>query len=210
MKNKISYLIATAAVAGLAQVASAVPSSPGLYLIDTATGDTQYEAIVGGSAAFIGSLGDYSVNINVSGYTVAGGSSPVLDLNIGEAFAGIGASTLQVFYSDGTFGPTTGGGYILATTGPDVVIGHSSVSTSAYEAASAFGETTSLGTTADPGSLTGSLTGNSYYLTLADTITGTVFSVDTSLTSVPDGGTTAMLLGAGLSGLALLKRKLVA
>jgi hypothetical protein len=31
-----------------------------------------------------------------------------------------------------------------------------------------------------------------------------------NIPSVPDGGTTAMLLGAGLSGLALLKRKLVA
>jgi hypothetical protein len=33
--------------------------------------------------------------------------------------------------------------------------------------------------------------------------------MDTSL-KVPDGGTTAMLLGASLSGLALLRRKLAA
>jgi hypothetical protein len=52
-----------------------------------------------------------------------------------------------------------------------------------------------------------------YSLTLEDTISGrdvNISSLDTSLSTVPDGGTTAMLLGAGLSGLALLKRKLVA
>jgi VPDSG-CTERM motif len=36
------------------------------------------------------------------------------------------------------------------------------------------------------------------------------FTFSSGNTAVPDGGTTAMLLGAGLSGLALLKRKLVA
>ena len=42
-------------------------------------------------------------------------------------------------------------------------------------------------------------------------VTGNSFTWNsTSGTNVPDGGTTAMLLGAGLSGLALLKRKLVA
>ena len=40
--------------------------------------------------------------------------------------------------------------------------------------------------------------------------TPAVFSFSAAAGSVPDGGTTAMLLGAALSGLALLKRKLVA
>jgi len=48
-----------------------------------------------------------------------------------------------------------------------------------------------------------------YSLTIVDLIGGNVTSMDTSL-KVPDGGTTAMLLGASLSGLALLRRKLAA
>ena len=45
---------------------------------------------------------------------------------------------------------------------------------------------------------------------LADSAQSTSFSGTIATVTVPDGGTTAMLLGAGLSGLALLKRKLVA
>lgn len=37
---------------------------------------------------------------------------------------------------------------------------------------------------------------------------GVTYSLDGSLTAVPDGGTTLMLLGSALSGLALLKKKL--
>jgi hypothetical protein len=44
--------------------------------------------------------------------------------------------------------------------------------------------------------------------TIASTSESTTFSG--TIATVPDGGTTAMLLGAGLSGLALLKRKMVA
>ena len=37
---------------------------------------------------------------------------------------------------------------------------------------------------------------------------GSSYSLDGSLSSVPDGGMTLMLLGSALSGLALLKKKL--
>ena len=46
--------------------------------------------------------------------------------------------------------------------------------------------------------------------TAGDNASFTWNSTSGSTATVPDGGTTAMLLGAGLSGLALLKRKLVA
>jgi VPDSG-CTERM motif len=51
--------------------------------------------------------------------------------------------------------------------------------------------------------------GTSGTFTITDTGSGGTFSFGEN-TTVPDGGTTVMLLGAGLSGLALLRKKLTA
>lgn len=208
MKNTTTILSVALAVAGFAQVASAVPSSAGLYLIDTTTGDTAFQAAVGGIATFVGTVGDYSVNISATGTTIAGGSYPSLDLDVANATAGLGATTLQVFYSDGAFGPTAGV-YQLATTGPAV----GTVSTSAYMGSTFFSTTTSLGGSLDtyPFTInaTGTISASSYYLTIKDVITGTEVSVDSHF-SVPDGGATMMLLGIALSGVGLLRKKLAA
>jgi hypothetical protein len=45
-------------------------------------------------------------------------------------------------------------------------------------------------------------------LTINGGASGGSYSLDGSLTTVPDGGTTAMLLGAALSVLGLIRRKL--
>ena len=50
---------------------------------------------------------------------------------------------------------------------------------------------------------------NGIWVATFNTLSGT-FSFSASAGSVPDGGTTVMLLGAGLSGLALLRKKLAA
>jgi hypothetical protein len=46
------------------------------------------------------------------------------------------------------------------------------------------------------------------YISIAGQTAVGSYSLDASLNTTPDGGTTVMLLGAALSGLALLRRKL--
>ena len=213
MKNKTTILGAVLAVAGFAQVASATPTLPtaaGLYLVDTATGDTAFAAAVGGIANFTGTLGDYSVNISSTGTTIAGGGAPSLDLDVANAHAGAGATTLQVYYSDGAFGPTAGN-FTLSTTGPTT---GGPITSSAYIGSTFFSTTTTLASSVDtyPFTVNGtaSINSSSYYLTLEDLITGSEVSVDTHFVGVPDGGATLMLLGMALSGVGLLRKKLAA
>jgi hypothetical protein len=215
--KKTNLLITTLALAGFSQIASAVPTFPtvpGLYLYDEATGTGVAVASVGGIANFDGVVGDYDVNISAvsaTGITLAGGSAPALDLDVAEAEAGPGATVLDVYYSDGAFGPTHGAGYMLSTTGP--AFGGPIVS-SAYLGTSVFSQTTSLGGSTDVYPFTVNATGTfscpSYYLTLEDSITGSETSVDSQFTTVPDGGATVMLLGIALSGVGLLRKKLSA
>jgi hypothetical protein len=188
---KIKLLITALAVAGFAQVAPAPPSFPtfsGLYLYDEATGIGASVADVGGVAAFIGSVGDYSVNISATGVTLSGGSFPSLDLDVALAAAGPGATKLDIFYSDGTFGPTTGT-YTLLTLGPN---NGGPVVSSAYMGTNFFDQTVPLGGSTDAFPLTinstGSINSSSYYLTLADVITGSEAGVDSffTVTSVPE------------------------
>jgi hypothetical protein len=188
---KTKLLITALAVAGFAQVAPAPPSFPnfsGLYLYDEATGTGASVADVGGFANFVGAVGDYSVNITASGITLSGGSFPSLDLDVAMALAGPGATKLDIYYSDGTFGPTTGI-YTLLTTGPQA---GGSVVSSAYMGTNFFGQTVPLGGSLDAApfviNATGSINSSSYYLTLGDVITGSEVGVDGffSVTSVPE------------------------
>jgi len=211
MKMKTTVLGAVLSVAGLAQIASAVPSSAGLYLIDTTTGQTAFAADnASGIANFVGTVGDYSVNISATGTTISGGTHPSLDLDVANATAGSGATTLKVYYSDGAFGPTTAG-YTLATTGP---ASGGPITTSAFMGTTFFDTTTLLASSVDvyPATVNGTGTINSgvntYYLTLEDLITGTEVSVDSHFSTVPDGGATMMLMGMALSGVGLLRKKL--
>ena len=211
MKNKIALLSAVLAVAGFAQVARATPTSAGLYLIDTATGQTAFAADnASGIANFVGTVGDYSVNISATGTTISGGVAPSLDLDVANAHAGAGATTLQVFYSDGAFGPTTAG-YSLVTTGP---ASGGPITSSAYLGSTFFSQTTTLASSVDVYPFivngTGLINASSYYLTLEDVISGSEVSVDSHFITVPDGGATMMLLGIALSGVGLLRKKLAA
>lgn len=203
-----------AGIAGMAQMASAIsfPTTAGLYLYDTASDTGISVSIADGYATFNGTVGGSSVVISATGLTEAGGANPILDLNIAKAIVGAG-STLEIFYSDGVFGPSAGG-FTLGTAGPGLATGTAIATTSAYFGSTAFGQTTLLGTEIDPGFISGSIEGNNYYLTIATFISGgdsggSVTSMD-SLLTVPDGGTTVMLLGAALSGLCLMRKKLLA
>jgi hypothetical protein len=186
--NKANLLITTLALAGFSQIASAItfPSTPGLFLYDVATGDSQFAPTVGSIAAFDGTVGDYSVDVSATGITVAGGSAPIVDLDVAEAAAGPGATVLEVFYSAGAFGPTHGAFYTLETTGP---ASGGPIVSSAYLGTSVFSQSTDLGGSTDVYPATVNATGTfscpSYYLTLEDAITGTETSVDSASPSFP-------------------------
>jgi len=200
-------------IAATAQVASAAPTAAGLYLIDTATGATAFAAAnyYSGIATFDGTLGDYSVDISTTGITLARGEDPSLELDVSAAFAGAGATSLQVFYSDGVFAPTIGQ-YQLASTGPR---SGGPVTSSAYVGSAFFATTTTLASSVDvsPSVVNGSGTlndANNYYLTLEDLITGTETGVTSTFTvTAPEPSALALLLMA-LPGAALLRKKLSA
>jgi len=212
MKNKISLLIAALAVAGFAQVASATafPTTAGLFIVDNATATTAYVPISGGLAGYSGSIGNWSVVIT-TGATISGGKNPALDLDVAATRVGTGATTLSIYYSDIGFGSSLGS-YVLSTYlgtgGPVTTSAYLSTANTPFVGAL-------LGGSADvAGALVINSTGpisaqNPYALTILEIISGSVTSMDTKL-SVPDGGTTVMLLGIALSGIGLLRKKLTA
>jgi hypothetical protein len=213
MKNKIIPIVAAVAVAGLAQVASAItfPTTAGLFIVDDATSFTQYVPITGGTASFNGAF-DANWNVVITtGITVNGGGNPSIDLDVSTVKVGTTGTTLSIYYSDVGFGPSFGKGYTLSTF---LALG-GPVSTSAFLGTAAFGQTTSLGGSVDTaGAFVLNAIGNistasTYALTIRDVISGSLTSMDTTL-KVPDGGTTVMLLGMALSGIGLLKKKLAA
>lgn len=189
MKTTQRFLIIALAI-GLTQVASAdptFPAGPGLFLYDEATGISAFAPIVGGSASYTGPVGDYTMVISATGITVAGGSYPALNLDVDAAVAGSGATKLDVYYSDGTFGPTVNASYTLTTTGP---LSGGPVFTSAGKSSTVFGDSQNLGGSVDvpPSTLNaaGVYSDNGYFITLEDSITGSAAGLDTYFVTVPE------------------------
>jgi len=214
MKNyKLSLAATAVAVVGFAQVAPAItfPTTPGLFLVDVATGDTAFvAAAANGFAAYANTLGDYSINISATGDTAGSAMNPSMDLDVAVATAGAGATSLLVYYSNGAFGPTSGA-YTLSTTGPAA----GTVVTSAYLGSTAFSQTTSLGGSLDVFPLTlnasGGISANSYYVTMEDAITGSETSVDSTFSAVPESTTLVaaalMLLPLGIGAVRSLRKE---
>lgn len=209
--NNAGLLITTLALAGFTQIAGAVtfPTSAGLFLYDATTGETKSGTSLGGGAyLFAGSIGGYTLTVSV-GQTVTGGTFPSLDLDVAAAQTTTG-DTLEIFYSDGSFGPTKGT-YALSTTGPAF---GGPVSTSAYLGTTYFDQSTLLGGSTDNSPYTlnaaGNIDASSYYLTIEDVITGNVVSVDSKLSTVPEPSTLVaallMLLPLGMSASRCLRR----
>ena len=183
----IILLFAVLAVAGLAEVArgqSSFPSVPGLYLYDEATGQSNSVPLVGGIADFLGMVGDYAVD--VAGQTITAGGAPFLDLVILYANPNAGATRFDVYFSDGTFGPSIGN-YTLETTGPSA---GGPVVSSVGLSGTVFGNSQNLGGSTDAYPFVinalGPISSSSYYLTIQDLIGGSVTSPDSSLTVVPE------------------------
>jgi len=199
MNIKFLGLAGGISLAALSTV-QAVPSQFGLYL-DAGGGNTSFVGITGGSSVFDQSLGGWNLIVTV-GTTLSGGSNPAMDLQV-YANGTQASGDLKIYYSDGNFGPSSGT-YILNSTvfsSPGVAIsaGYSTTDTP-------FGNYSNLGGYSIPpnGQISGNLTAQGpYSMTIYnDLAPGQTISLDTSL-SVPDGGSTAILLGIALSCMGL-------
>ena len=161
---------------------------------------------------------------------IGSATAPAMDLNIQATSLGTSGHNLHVSWSDDAFGPLNASltaamtGHVVTGTGAGVTY-----QTYYHTGAGVLTTPTPPGTSVPPWTLltdsgtlsppaymssqTGALNQSSFglaeYVTLVSS-PGGIYSLDASIggTGVPDGGTTVMLLGAALSGLACLRRKM--
>jgi len=216
--------ILAAGLLGFCAAAHAVPSGPGLYLVDNTAGASVFVGLSGGSASFTGTVGTWTVALT-TGTTLQGGVNPVLDLDIGAAVAGWKSTgSLQIIYSDIGFGPTSGTAS-LSMKG-NSLFGNVSASAGFSTANTAFANESNLTGGVGPlsgflfkGSSTGALNsaGSEYSAAIMATISGGATYLDqirlsvnsVSITrdpSVPDSGMSLVLLVLGLAALGVFAR----
>ena len=207
---------------GITAASQAVPSGPGLYLVDNTGGASVFVALSGGSASFTGNVGTWTVALT-TGTTLQGGVDPVLDLNIGAAVAGWNSKgSLQIVYSDVNFGPSSGTA-ILSEKG-NSLFGSVMATAGSSTANTAFANESNLTGGVGPlsgflfkGSSKGALNsgGSEYALAIMATISGGATYLDDiklsvnsdSITRVvPDSGMSLVLLGLGLTALGVFAR----
>lgn len=204
------------AIAGLTQLAHALPSirifdgTTTITITDNGAGDS---SPVAGRVLWDGTIGNWTLNTHVgTGYPVLGSlTNPVLDLSFNAVSNGAGG-TLTIMFSVDGFGPTSGS----ATAAIGGTAGGSVVYRTAGGNNNTLFSTSNILTTQGPftGAFSGSVTGGSinnagpYSLTQQIQIThaGAGISTGNSLLTVPDSGTSVLLLGAGLMGLAFMAR----
>jgi hypothetical protein len=191
MKNKlIKMLGVTAAVVALTQTLQAVP--------------------ITGNIGFQGSV-QLNTGSAATATQVINWLSPSVGVGASGAFSSILPGTSVTFTAPWTFASGLSplwsvGGFTfnLITSMETTTV----VNGKGYINVSGSGTVVSTNPSYDPTTLTWSFS-------TQDPSSGTVgglptFTFSASANSIPDGGTTIMLLGAALSGVALLKRKLVA
>ena len=212
---------------GTVVVTSSALAVPTLTIWDAAL--TTTVAAVGGIANYVNSAfdsGQWSIVISTAETKPAIGSAlaPVMDLSVQATSLG-GGRNLNVSWSDNAFGPFNSAigakltGQVVSGTGSTVLYKTYYDTANTVSAGGTINGTatqyTTSGLLAAPiyfSTVNGATINNSAFaLTELLTITsvpGGSYSLDASLSGVPDGGTTVMLLGAALSGLAILRRKM--
>ena len=211
---------------GTVVVTSSALAVPTLTIWDATL--TTTVAASGGIATYANASfdGQWSVVISTGETKPALGSAiaPAMDLNIQATSLG-GGRDLNVSWSDNAFGPfnnkigATLSGHVVSGTGSTVLYNTyydpaNGVSTGGTIAGGPTPYTTSgLLAPSTYSSFQGGATINNSAFGLTELLTitsvpGGSYSLDASLSGVPDGGTTVMLLGAALSGLAILRRKM--
>ena len=233
MKKNIISLCGAAAVLACATSAYATPT---LYITDGVNAATIADGSGGdtvglaGAIGWTGGVGSWTVNI-LGGLVIGPSSNPDIDLSFNDLFTGGANNTITIaFLSDGyTTGNFGGLASIGGTLGSGVTLTYQTFAQNGSTAATTFGGSTlNLAGwtgltplqvfTATPfsGASSGGLLpppgGNPFELLQVVTITApsssraNQSSGDAHLTAVPDGGSTLMLLGSGLTALAFFRR----
>ena len=207
-------------LSGLAALGLAVSSqaTPVLVIWDDA-GHTQtiYDNLAGdfasgsGQIAWVGSIGVWNLDVSV-GVTTGSSANPILDLS--SSSTSTGAGVLSVWYGDNNFGSSAGS--VNATIGGTLLTGASLNFFSAYnlenDPIGASFVLTNGQYSGNPfsGSETASFNPSGPYA-LVDYVVLTHTRAGTSsydaMVSVPESGSTAILMSFGLIGLGLVKRR---
>lgn len=231
MKGYFKCSIGACAVVALASSVYAIPT---LVVEDGNPSFNMIQTGASGEVTISTSDGNWSVVVasGTSTPPLPGGnpSTPVMDLLITATYIGSGGGDpLIVSFANDSFGPTTGS-LIGELTGQVVFGGFANVGWTIDDGAGSHLPTIANplpgGVSTTSTSLSGPIydgtlnagpiaLGNPY--TLGEEITldgthGSSYNIDASIQAnnetVPDGGTTLVLLGSALSGLGLLKKKL--
>jgi hypothetical protein len=206
MKNKLTTMAGVAAaLIGFSATVQAVPT---LTLSDN-IGDSVSVNATGGVASYNGAVGEWTVNVSTG---IANGTTtfPVIDLNSVDQFSSGLGNILTITFTDDNLGP-------LASTYLDAVGGTENGTADVFgvmvngvllsSSIQSFSGTPFSGTAS--GAISGSFPTT---LTIGAQLTasaGGQTSFDDHLT-VPDGGATVMMLGAALSAIGLLRKKMIA
>jgi len=232
--RSIKAVLGTLAVMALAGSAMAVQNQV-IWVSDNGTALVgSPSASTSGAITFSGSDAFWTVVISTgTAYPPLVGpgtlSSPVMDLSITATEIGDSSAThaLTITFGADGFGPTAGAfaailsGHVVSGAGGQTVTYNSYYTGSPLNPASVTPPAGTLLTASGPVapsvynstvSSAGVSLAAPYALeevvTIGSSPDGASYSLDASLRTVPDGGTTAMLLGGALSVLGLIRRKL--
>lgn len=228
MKTIIKQLGVAVAIIG-ATSAYAVPTAAVRYSTDGATwttvadnsaGDLGLTSTIDGQMNVQVLLGSWSLQIvaTLSKPVVGSAAVPIMDISVTGSTRGTESTPLWIEFSDVGFTPVPVGASFFSSVGGNLGGGNSEVySTRASNANDLFGSGIALSSLAATGtpfdeSATALAAGLAapYSLTLSHVFTSGgagVISTDGKLASVPDGGSSLLLLGLGLLGLAGIRRK---
>jgi hypothetical protein len=211
MKTLVKSLMALAAAAAISGSAYAIPTlviSDGIttkIIVDEAPNDGAL--FTPGAVLFSGSIGTWAITVNNGTTKPLIGSATLPDLDLSFLAVSSGAGTLSITFSDDGFTADSG---FSSKIGGTVGSGGSVTSTLSLN-----GNVISNAGPFGPGAFSSTLGGN-VVLGATDTLAlgviltanagGVVSSGDYNVT-VPDGGTTALLVGLGLVGMSVAARR---
>lgn len=217
MKKFYHSILLAIGIAGLTQFAQALPTlrifdgTTTVTITDNAAGDS---VAAPGQVAWIGSIGNFTLNVHVgTTFPVIGSlANPMLDLSFNTVSNGAGGTLVISFSADG-FGPTNGSAAALiggTTIGSVTYRTYGGTNNTLFSTSNLLTTQGPFTTPAFSGAVAGGTVNNQgpYALTQQITITHTGAGQTTgdALLSVPDSGTSVLLLGVGLMGLAALSR----
>lgn len=219
MKTIYKFLAVAAAVAGLTQMAQAVPQlrvfdgTTTITISDNGAGDAQGAA---GQVVWVGSVGNWTLNVHTgTTFPVLGTlANPVMDLSFNATSNAAGGTLVISFTADG-FGPSAGGtvaaiGGTTNATGTVLYQTYGGTNNTPFSTANLLTSQGPFGPVAFSSTVSGGGVNNAgpYSLTQVITLTHTGGGITTgdALLSVPESGTSLLLLGAGLTALGVFAR----